>query len=65
MYVKLKEIREKKGITQENMAAILGYNHKSGYGKLENGDRKISVEQAKLIADFFKMSIEDIFFDNK
>ena len=58
MYEKLKKIREEKNITQEEIASLLGYRHKSGYSKLENGDRKISVEQAKVIS-------EDIFFDNK
>lgn len=65
MYGRLKKIREEKNITQEEIAAMLGYKHKSGYSKLENGDRKISVEQAKVISDFFNMSIEDIFFDTK
>lgn len=62
MYLKLKEIREKYKITQDDMAQLLGYKHKSGYSKLENGNRKLSVEQAKIISDFFNMSIEDIFF---
>ncbi|WP_244833400.1 helix-turn-helix transcriptional regulator [Clostridium sp. BJN0001] len=64
MYSKLKDIREKRGITQADMAELLGYNHKSGYNKLENGERKISLEQAKTISDFFNLTIEDIFFDN-
>ena len=65
MYIKLKKLREDKGITQDEMAELLGYRHKSGYFKLENGERKMSIEQAKLISDFFNMSIEDIFFNNK
>lgn len=65
MYFKLKKIREEKNISQSELANLLGYKHKSGYGKLENCDRKISLEQAKIISDYFKMSIEEIFFDNK
>lgn len=65
MYIKLKKLREDKGITQDEMAELLGYRHKSRYSKLENGERKMSIEQAKLISDFFNMSIEDIFFNNK
>ena len=65
MYIKLKKLREDKGITQDEMAELLGYRHKSGYSKLENGERKMSIEQAKLISDFFNMSIDDIFFNNK
>lgn len=64
MYINLKKIREQKGTTQDEMANLLGYRHKSGYNKLENGERKISIEQAKIISDFFNMSIEEIFFDN-
>lgn len=63
MYPKLKKIREKNNTTQEEMACLLGYKHKSGYQKLENGERKVSIDQAKIISDFFKMSIEDIFFN--
>ncbi len=65
MYSNLKKIREKTGTTQDEMAELLGYRHKSGYSKLENGDRKISIEQAKIISDFFNMSIEEIFFIDK
>lgn len=65
VYIKLKEIRENSGVTQNKMANLLGYKHKSGYSKLENGERKLSIEQAKTISDFFNMSIEDIFFDKK
>ena len=40
MYIKLKKLREDKGITQDEMAELLGYRHKSGYSKLENGESK-------------------------
>lgn len=63
MYNKLKKLREEKNISQAELAKILGYKHKSGYGKLENGDRKISLEQAKIISKYFNMKIEEIFFD--
>gem|GEM_PF-6346095 len=62
MHLKLKEIRESKGITQEFMAGKLGYKHKSGYNKLEIGQRKISIEQAKVISELLEKSIEEIFF---
>lgn len=62
MYNKLKQIRESNNVTQDDMAELLGYKHKSGYSKLENGERKISINQAKIISDFFKRSIEEIFF---
>lgn len=61
MYLKLKKIREEKGVSQTELAKLLGYKHKSGYGKLENGDRKLSLEQARVISEYFKMTIEEIF----
>lgn len=64
MYLKLKKIREEKGVSQTELAKLLGYKHKSGYGKLENGDRKLSLEQARVISEYFKMTIEEIFFNN-
>lgn len=60
---KLKEIRKEKGITQEEMAKELGYSGKSGYSMLENGNVRMTLEQAIKIANKFKMSIEDIFLD--
>lgn len=62
MISKLKYIRKERGLTQSDMAKILGYKHKSGYNKIELGDRKITLEQAKIISDNFKLSIEEIFF---
>lgn len=59
---KLKIIRKNKGLTQNDMAILLGYKHKSGYNKLELGDRKITLEQARIISIKFNMSIEEIFF---
>lgn len=47
------------------MAKILGYKHKSGYNKLELGDRKITLDQAKIISDLFQLPIEVIFLINK
>lgn len=63
MYEGLKRIREERGCTQEAMAKLLGYKHKSGYNQLETGKRKIDLEQAKTIADFFNKTIDEIFFE--
>lgn len=65
MYQGLKKCREERGYTQEAMAKLLGYKHKSGYNQLETGKRKINLEQAKIIADFFDKTIDEIFFSNQ
>ena len=51
MYEKLKEIREKKGYTIDDMAQVI---HKSpcNYFKKENGDVKFSVNEALEISKF-------------
>ena len=47
----LKKLRVQKGYTQEQMAKILGYSNKSSYCMLENGHVKMTLEQAKRIAN--------------
>lgn len=61
MYVKLKELREKKGYTMEDLAKVIGKSVPNYYKK-ENGDVKFSVNEALQIADFLKTKVEKIFF---
>ncbi|AOT71545.1 XRE family transcriptional regulator [Geosporobacter ferrireducens] len=65
MHEKLKNLRLKKGITQEEMAIKLGYKYASGYNQLENGKRKINIEIARKISLILEEPVEVIFFDNK
>lgn len=46
----LKEIRVKKGVTQEEMAKCLGYKSKSAYCNLELGVTKVNTDVANEIA---------------
>lgn len=63
----LKELREKSGYTQEDMAKELGYKGKSGYCLLENGSVKMTIEKARKISEvfnidpiiFFEVEVED------
>lgn len=64
MYENLKRAREERGKTQEEMSKLLGYKHKSAYNNIENGKRRIDLRQAKIISDYFKLSIEELFFKN-
>ncbi|AZO96636.1 helix-turn-helix domain-containing protein [Iocasia frigidifontis] len=59
---KLKKLRVEKGFTQQEMAEKLGYKGKSGYCQLENGTVKMTLEQAKKIAEILGDDIEKIFF---
>lgn len=57
---RLEEIRKKKGITQEELAASLEVSRQT-IGSLENGRYNPSILLAFKIARYFQMSIEDIF----
>jgi len=57
---KLKEIRTRRGISQEELADILGVSRQT-ISSLENGRYNPSILLAFKIARYFEMSIEDIF----
>lgn len=61
MYEKLKELREKKGYSIEDMAKIIKKSP-CNYFKKESGNVKFSVNEALEIADFLKTKVEKIFF---
>lgn len=57
----LKDVRENAQIKQAQLAKLLGISD-ANYSKKENGSVKFSLQEAKTIADFFGMTITDIFF---
>ena len=61
---KVKDLRKEAGIKQSFMAKYLNIST-TNYSKKEKGDVKYSLEEAKKVADYFKKTIEDIFFDNE
>ena len=64
----LKSERVKKGLTQETMAASLGFKDKSSYCLIEKGKTAISVDTANKIAIILGFSKEltfEIFFTSE
>lgn len=59
---RLKELRTSKNIKQVEIAEATGISQQA-YSYFEKGDSKPSLKTAKKIADFYKMSIEEIFFN--
>ncbi len=57
---RLEEIRKRRGIKQEDLAAALGVSRQT-IGSLENGRYNPSILLAFKIARHFGMSIEEIF----
>lgn len=62
MRVWLKNIRDEKGLTQEEVASMTGIS-RSTYGHIESGERGVTVTNAKKIADVLNFNWT-IFFEN-
>ena len=62
--VDVKTLRETRGLKQEEVAELLGISTPT-YSKKENGSIKWALSEAKLLSDFFGMTIEQIFFGNE
>lgn len=62
-YEKLKNMREKNGISYEDMAKKLGIS-KSFYWQLENRKRRLYYDMAKKIAKVFKVKPDDLFYED-
>jgi len=61
---RLAEFRKKKKLTQKELAKTLKLSQ-SAIAMYEIGRRRPSLDKAKKIAEYFNVSIEDIFFENK
>lgn len=61
----LKQLREKAGLTQDNVAKRLGYKTSLGYHYIETGRCRLKADQAFVLADLFKVSVDDLFFDKQ
>lgn len=58
---RLAKLRIERDLTQMDVAKTLGIT-RAFYGMIETGDRNPSLKLAQKIADFFGLSIEEIFF---
>lgn len=58
----LKDLRLEQNITQQEMAELINLKTASAYWKKEAGHIPFSLQEAKIIADFFDKPIEELFF---
>jgi len=56
---RIKELRESAGLSQEELSARLGVKRVT-LSSIENGERKITAEELKKLADIFNVSSDDI-----
>lgn len=61
---KLKAYRTLNKINQNEMAKLLGVAPNT-YSFKENGKVHLSLNEAKIIADFFGLTIDELFFENE
>jgi len=61
---RIKELREKAGMSQEIMAKRLGVSRPT-LSLIENGARKLSAEESKKTADIFGVSVDSLFEERK
>jgi transcriptional regulator with XRE-family HTH domain len=62
MLLRIKELREERGIGQQEMADRLGI-HITNYNKLENGKSKPSIERFQTVAQILGCDLKDLFGD--
>jgi transcriptional regulator with XRE-family HTH domain len=56
----IKNVRKKKGISQESLAYDLGIDY-STYGKIERGQIGLSVDRLDNIAEILNVSVEELY----
>lgn len=65
MYLKnIKFLRKKHGFTQDQMAELLGYRGKQGYGAMETGVSGVSADHLIKLADYFGISLDRLVKEN-
>ena len=57
--VKLRELREQKGVTQKEVATAVGCTP-TVYSRYERGEREPDISTLCSLADYFKVSIDSI-----
>ena len=63
---KIKYVRKHKGLTQQKMAELLGYNDAKDYSRIETGERRLTLELLDAIAQVFSMTMIGLLsFDEK
>lgn len=57
----LRSMRKNKGSTLQEMANLLGLKTASAYYKKETGAVPLSLEEARILSDYFQKPLEKIF----
>ncbi|WP_010520205.1 helix-turn-helix domain-containing protein [Aquimarina agarivorans] len=55
----IKELRTKNNMTQQQIADLV-HMHRSNYSRVEKGERDLSIESIKKVADYFTLTIDEL-----
>ena len=58
---KVREIRKRIGLTQQEFATQLGYSDKSMIAHIENGDNEMSIDKITLLLNTFNINANELF----
>ena len=61
--MELSEARKKERYSQQQVADLLGVSRPT-YARMEQNPGDVSVEDAKRLAEIFRVDVRDIFFSN-
>ena len=61
----IKKFRISRGLTQEQLASLLGYSHKSVITHIEKGESEMSYEKIALLLETFDISADELFRMNE
>lgn len=61
--MELSEARKKERYSQQQVADLLGVSRPT-YARMEQNPGDVSIEDAKRLAEIFKVDVRDIFFSN-
>lgn len=62
--MKLRQLRIQKGISQTYISKKLGYKHPSGYGNIEMGRNRLSLENAAIVAEILGVTVDELTEDD-
>ncbi|MCQ6303685.1 MULTISPECIES: helix-turn-helix domain-containing protein [Bacillus] len=57
---KIKELRLSKGLTQNEVAKIMGYTSRNSYSQVETGKREPKLFKLSLLAGLYGMTIDEL-----
>ncbi|NGT53786.1 helix-turn-helix domain-containing protein [Clostridium perfringens] len=58
--LRIKKIRERNGLSQLNLAKKTGYLNQSQISKIENGQRKVKVDELIILSSALNVSLKEL-----